>query len=77
MAGRGKNIVETEPLRLALNPVAKAYLVELAKAGTLGNHWTEVAHRFIGDGIEQAIREGMIPRRLQEVSYDTAEKKAK
>jgi hypothetical protein len=75
--GRTKNTVKSQPLRLAVNPVERAYLEAIANAGTQGNNWTEVAHRFIGDGIERAVRKGMIPRRAQEVPYDTAEKKAK
>jgi hypothetical protein len=68
---RPSNTVKSKPLRLTLNQAAIEYLEAIAAAGTFGNNWTEVAHRFIGDGIERAIRRKTIPRRKSKVSYET------
>jgi hypothetical protein len=67
--GRPINTVGSEPLNLKVNLTARDYLETIARAGTYGNNWTDVAHRLIGEGIERAIRKNVIPRRKLEVSY--------
>ena len=54
---------------MQLNEVAREYLKTIAKLGTKGNNWTDVAALFIGEGIERAIHERLIPRRHLDVSY--------
>jgi hypothetical protein len=73
--GRPVNTVGSKSLNLKLNEAAREYLETIARAGTYGNNWTDVAHRFIGDGIERAIRRAVIPRRKLEVSYPTENEK--
>jgi hypothetical protein len=60
-------------LNLKVNQVARDYLEAIANAGTYGNNWTDVAYRFIGEGIERAIREKVIPRREAKVGYPIAD----
>jgi len=57
--------------RLALNQAMMDYLEGIARAGIHGNGWTDVAKKFIGDGIAQALRDRVIPRRKSEVPYET------
>jgi hypothetical protein len=69
--GRPPNTVGSKPLNLKVNKVAREYLEAIANAGTHGNNWTDVAHRFIGDGIERAIRRRVIKRRKMNSQYPT------
>lgn len=71
MAGRPPNTVSSKPFGLKLNQVTRDYLEAIANVGTHGNNWTDVVYRFIGEGIERAIRDNVIPRRSVPVSYET------
>jgi hypothetical protein len=72
--GRTKNTVKSKPLRITSNQTEREYLEAIVNAGTSGsNNWTEVAHKFIGEGIERAIRRGTIPRKKMKVPYETEE----
>jgi hypothetical protein len=73
MVGRPHKPATRRSRGLKFDQVTLDYLETIARLGTHGNHWTDVAHRFIGDGIERAIRRKAIPRRTLEVSYETNE----
>jgi hypothetical protein len=49
------------------------YLQGIALTGIHGNGWTDVAKKYIGDGIAQALRDRVIPRRKSEVPYEIAD----
>jgi hypothetical protein len=51
-----------ESKRLSLNQSQLDYLQGIALTGIHGNSWTDVAKKFIGDGIAQALRDRVIPR---------------
>jgi hypothetical protein len=69
-AGRHPNSLRARSTRLALNQATKEYLEGIALTGIHGNNWTDVAKKFIGDGIAQALRDRVIPRRKSEVPYE-------
>jgi hypothetical protein len=67
--GRPRSSVGSKPLNLKINIVAYEYLEALVRSGNFGNHWTHVAQRFIGEGIERAIKDDVIHRRKRETPY--------
>jgi hypothetical protein len=72
---RTANPMRPKMVRLALNLPVREYLEGIALTGIHGNVWSDVAKKFIGDGIAQAIRDGTIPKRKSEVPYEVEEKK--
>jgi hypothetical protein len=74
--GRPPNTVDSEKCTVQLNEVARDYLKTIAKLGTKGNNWTDVAALFIGEGIERAIEEKLVPRRELDVTYPVAKDQA-
>jgi hypothetical protein len=73
IAGRKRNPAPSQSKRLALNPATMEYLEGIALTGIHGNSWTDVAKKFIGDGIAQALRDRVVPRRKSEVPYETVD----
>ena len=70
---RKHNPVRPKMFRLALNQAVMDYLEGIALTGIHGNVWSDVAKKFIGDGIAQAIRDNTVPRRKSQVPYETDE----
>jgi hypothetical protein len=68
---RGTNPMRPKMVRLALNQAVREYLEGIALTGVHGNVWSDVAKKFIGDGIAQALRDGTVPRRKTHVPYET------
>lgn len=58
-------------VRLQLNQAVRDYLDGIALTGVHGNVWSDVAKKFIGDGIAQALRDNLVPKRKSEVPYKT------
>lgn len=71
---RTNNPMRPKTVRLALNQAVMDYLEGIARTGIHGNVWSDVAKKFIGDGIAAALRDGAIPRRKSDVPYETNEK---
>jgi hypothetical protein len=67
---RQSNPVRPKMVRLALNQAVREYLEGIALTGIHGNVWSDVAKKFIGDGIAQALRDGVVPKRKSEVPYE-------
>ena len=70
---RNANPMRPKAIRLALNQAVMDYLEAIARTGIHGNVWSDVAKKFIGDGIAQALRDRTIPRRKTEVPYEVAD----
>lgn len=70
---RKKNPVRPKMVRLQLNQAVREYLEGIALTGVHGNVWSDVAKKYIGDGIAQALRDKVVPRRKSEVPYETDE----
>ena len=62
-------------VRLALNQPVREYLEGIALTGIHGNVWSDVAKKFIGDGIAAALRDGLVPKRRSTVPYETEDGK--
>jgi len=67
---RGQNPMRPKLVRLRLNKVVLDYLEGIALTGIHGNVWSDVAKKFIGDGIAHSLRDGTIPRRKSNVPYE-------
>lgn len=68
---RGNNPLKAKRSPIALNQTVREYLDAIALTGIYGNVWTDVAKKFISDGVAQALRDGVVPRRKLTVSYET------
>lgn len=66
--GRKRNPSPSQSKRLAFSPETMAYLEEIATTGIYGTLWTDVAKKFIGDGIAQALRDKFIAIRKTSAS---------
>ena len=70
---RKYNPIRPKVVRLAFNQAVLECLEGIALTGIHGNVWSDVAKKFIGDGISQVLRDGTIPRRKSAVPYETAD----
>jgi hypothetical protein len=62
-------------VRLALNQAVRDYLEGIALTGIHGNSASDVAKKFIGDGIAGALRDRIIPKRATKTPYETEDGK--
>jgi hypothetical protein len=74
---RKTNPMRPKVIRLALNQSVADYLHAIALTGVHGNVDTDVAKKYIGDGIAQAIRDRLVPKRKSEVPYETDDESQK
>jgi hypothetical protein len=74
---RKPNPLRPKRVTLALNQAVRDYLEGIAQTGIHGNVWSDVAKKFIGDGIAQALRDNTVPRRKTEVPYETDQSEKK
>ena len=74
---RSANPMRPKIVRLALNQAVREYLDGIALTGVHGNVASDVAKKFIGDGIAAALRDGLIPKRRSKVPYETEDGKDK
>jgi hypothetical protein len=70
---RKPNPLRPKRVTLALNQAVRDYLDGIALTGIHGNVWSDVAKKFIGDGIAKALSDNIIRRRKTEVPYETDE----
>lgn len=66
---RKSNPMRPKTVRLQLNQAVREYLEGIALTGIHGNVWSDVAKKYIGDGIAQALRDNVVPKRESEVPY--------
>jgi hypothetical protein len=60
--GRPRNADESEELRVAVLPVLKAWLEQLAKFGVYGKNPTAVAEHFVREGVSRELKGGGLLR---------------